>query len=60
MPNYVYRCVGCAEEVTRQVPIAERDTTFECDCGNRFHRQPFAVAPGTSFKGGGWTPKFHG
>lgn len=59
MPQYDWECQtdGCRERVTVICKVAEKPDTMPCPkCGALCER--VYHAPGTIFKGTGWTPKF--
>lgn len=61
MPRYDYECTACGEAAERSRSIAHRDDVEPHTCGRGLlMRVPSTKAPGTAFKGSGWTQKSRG
>lgn len=59
MPTYEYVCdtADCGGTVTLRVPVKDKPDVVQCPNCGVVMEQNFS-APGISFKGQGWTPKF--
>lgn len=60
MPNYDFQCDLCAHVFERLLPMVRRNDTQACPaCPAGLAEKIQPTAPGTSFKGSGWTPKWN-
>jgi putative FmdB family regulatory protein len=59
MPTYEYECPNCGHQFASWRPPEKRKYA-PCNVCGRNANKVIRTAPGVSFKGKGWTPKFHG
>lgn len=64
MAKYDYGCPRCKYEGEYEHSVNDKPVLYCPRCSNsnlkRAMKKIFKSAPGVKFKGGGWTPKFHG
>lgn len=59
MPNYSFKCTNCGHEFDKVVPLADYNDVQDCPKDLGPAERQLTSAPGTAFKGAGWTPRFY-